>query len=37
MREPRQLPFTTAGLLNYIVELVVSQDKVSLQFPCILS
>jgi hypothetical protein len=26
--QPRMPPFTTAGLLDYIIELVVSEDKV---------
>ena len=28
-REPKQPPFTTAGLLDYIIEMIVSEDKVS--------
>ena len=32
-REPKQPPFTTAGLLDYIVELVVCEDEVSVVPP----
>ena len=28
-REPKQPPFTTAGLLDYIIKMIVSEDKVS--------
>ena len=29
VQEPRIPPFTTAGLLDYVVELIVSEDNVS--------
>jgi hypothetical protein len=32
-RQPRTPPFTTAGLIDYVVELVVSEDDVRLPFP----
>ena len=28
-REPKQPPFTTAGLLDHIVEMIVAEDEVS--------